>query len=86
MSLPILQDVLPENNKSIAQSLVDGGIKCRQHTLLGLRFARLFEYALGICIERVCICAIAISPIEFVAIAIWRNHYLNEKQNKGVMI
>lgn len=86
MFLPILRDALPENSKSIAESLYDGGDKVQTTYPVGSEIRTAVEYALGICIQRVYIYAIAISTVGFAAITIWRNHYLNQKQNKGVMI
>ena len=69
VSYAILRDALSENSKSIAESFNDGGDKVQTTYLVGSEIRTAIEYALGICIQRVCICAIAIFAIGFAALS-----------------
>ena len=61
-------------------------IRCRQHTQLGLRFARLLSTHWGYAYSGSAYAPSLSLLLDLQPLPSEKNHYLNQKQNKGVMI
>lgn len=81
-----LGDALPAGNKTISESLYQGGYTVQNSFPAGSEIRGAIDMAWEVYLQRAYIIATAVLAAGIPAVAVWKNVYLNQKQNKGVMI
>lgn len=81
-----LRDALPAGNKTMPESIYRSGIAVQTRFPVGSEIRTAINMAWEVYLQRNYIIATAILVAGFPALIIWKNVYLNQKQNKGMMI
>jgi len=81
-----LFSALPEEERASLQAIYKGGYRAQIAYPIGSKTRGAIDRAWSVYMEYACVVATAVLALTIPFTALWKNHHLDRKQNKGVVI